>query len=373
MPLEVRSLPARQGDALWIRWGDGLRRQLLVDMGTEEVGQALRARIGALPEDQRRFELLVVTHVDRDHIGGVLTGLVEPDPLPGFELNDVWFNGWLHLDGRTAPKAGPSLESMGPAQGERLSRWLEKGPWNEAFERGPITRVTGQPLHRIELPEGLGLTVIGPPPERLVEFQPTWKQEVEKALRKGNLTVDGVSAGLERMGSKEPPLLEELAHLEELAASEAKKDRSRANGSSIALVLEHEGKRVLLSGDAFAQDLIDGLHAYDTARPVPLDLFKLPHHGSSKNISDALVEAVECPRWLFSTDGTQFRHPDSIAIARILLGALGPNRKPQPELLFNVPSTFNGWWDNEAWMALFKYTVEYGDPGEGLTVKFGVP
>src|SRR5690242_13906859 len=98
--LELRLLPARQGDAIWVRWGDPTApRQLIVDMGTEGVGKQLRARIEALPPGARRFELLVVTHVDADHIGGVLSCLVNmQEELEGLHFEDIWFNGIDHLE-----------------------------------------------------------------------------------------------------------------------------------------------------------------------------------------------------------------------------------------------------------------------------------
>ena len=73
--LEATFLPAREGDAIWIRWGDG--HQMLIDMGRAETGRGLIDRLRALPVDARSFELLVITHVDRDHIEGVLTVLVD--------------------------------------------------------------------------------------------------------------------------------------------------------------------------------------------------------------------------------------------------------------------------------------------------------
>jgi beta-lactamase superfamily II metal-dependent hydrolase len=98
--LALTMLPARQGDALWIRWGDEASpHQLIIDMGTEEIGTAIRERLQQLDESQREFELLVVTHVDRDHIGGILTCLAEAEPLAQLKFKDVWFNGWTHLNG----------------------------------------------------------------------------------------------------------------------------------------------------------------------------------------------------------------------------------------------------------------------------------
>lgn len=371
MSLELRFLPARQGDAIWIRWGES--HQIMIDMGTEASGNDIRARLDLLPEDQRKFDLLVVTHVDRDHIGGVLTCLADPDvPLPGLEFKDLWFNGWDHLHGRPVPppSTDPGLESMGPVQGERLSIWLRNQPWNEAFDRGPVVRgPIDLPVKKF--PGGLQLTILGPSMTRLESFQDTWKEDVEEALAKG--TSDEVSpglghlnGGLERFGPSTPPKLDDHQSLDELADSSSSQDPSIANSCSISFLLEWEGRKILFTGDAFAEDIVDALSLLNQGEPVTLDLFKLPHHGSKNNISDDLVKAVRCRYWLFSSDGTQFRHPDAIAIARILRSADPHN----PTLGFNVPSKFNGWWDNQEWRDRFGYLVEYGDPNEGLTVRY---
>lgn len=370
--LELTMLPARQGDALWIRWGNARKPyQLLIDMGTEEVGGALRERLEALAPNRRNFELLVVTHVDRDHIGGVLTCLAEQESeLAGLSFGDVWFNGWTHLSGGKVIAAGnegpPTLEAFGPAQGERLSTWLRGETWNRAFDGRAVVREANAAPASVRLPGGLTLRVLGPTPERLAEFKPTWQTEVAIALEKG--TLSEVSHGLESYGSKTPPDLEDDADLEILADKRSSLDQSPANGSSIALLLEYKDRRIILSGDAFADDLIAGLQALDEPGPMEIDAFKLPHHGSKANVTRELVEAVSCPWWLFSTDGTQFRHPDAQAIARVI--RYGSRAKDRPILGFNVPSTYNGWWNNKDWKKRYGYFTNYGTPDEGLTLEF---
>ena len=364
MSLELRFLPARQGDAIWIRWGDG--HQIVIDMGTEEIGNRIHARLTALPETERQFELLVVTHVDRDHIGGVLTCLADPDvPLRGLEFKDVWFNGWDHLHGRSvAPATTTSgLEGMGPAQGERLSSWLRNQSWNKAFKGFPVAR-DGTDLPVKELPGGLKLTILGPTTTRLKGFQDNWKKDVETALEKGTLTE--VSRGLEPLGSSTPPTLDDHLDLDGLADSSFSKDSSEANGCSISFILEWEGRSILFTGDGFADDLVDALSLVNGGQPVGIDLFKVPHHGSKNNMTDDLVRAVRSPYWLFSSDGTQFRHPDAVAIARVLRSA----RPRNPTLGFNVPSKFNRWWSKEEWRRRFGYRVAYGDQEEGLVVRY---
>jgi hypothetical protein len=358
MNLDIEFLNARQGDAIWIRWGAG--RQIMIDMGTHGTGVKLAERLRDSPKAQRVFDLLVVTHVDVDHIGGVLSCVAEPDqPVDGLEFKDVWFNGWEHLSGKRPANQGVGLEPMGGAQGELFAKWLRTQPWNEAFDRGPVVR---SDMKRIDMGDGLTLTVIGPSQTRLEALKPHWQDDVAIAIDRGDL--DEVSPGLESLGPKTPPVLETRVDLEVLAEQSAPKDPSAANGSSITLLLEWEHRRVLLTGDGFADEIHDGLAALDGGNPVKLDAIKTPHHGSRQNMTKALVKAVDCPLWVFSSDGTTFRHPDPQAIARILhYGA-----HPDPTLAFNAPSTFNGWWNNQVWRDLFGYQVQYGTTEGGLTV-----
>lgn len=368
---EITMLPARQGDAIWIRWGDeGDPHQMMIDMGTEQIGERIQQQIVALPEARRKFDLLVVSHVDRDHIGGVLTCLAEAEPIAGLEIEDVWFNGFQHLSGGSVAQpdeeADDGLEPMGPAQGERLSSWLRKQVWNKAFGGAPVQRVPGESAKTVTLHDDLKLTILGPTPARLEEFIDTWVEEVEAALEKGALTE--VSPGLESMGSKHPPVLEVQEDLEILAETSNPPDNRPGNGSSIALLLEYKGCQVVLAGDAFPGDLVDALGAVGGTERIKLDAFKLPHHCSRKNVLKALVESVDCGRWLISTDGTRFRHPDSIALARVITYS----KVRTPLLSFNVPSVFNGWWDNADWKSLYDYETEYGTKEDGLTVPFEV-
>ncbi len=358
--LELRLLPARQGDAIWIRWQDGARvRQMMVDMGTPGTGKQLRSRLAQPNNPEGGFELLVVTHIDADHIGGVLSCLVD-EPPPDVAFGDVWFNGLDHL-------APPALESFGGAQGKRLMDWLDGRPWNAAFGGRRISSDdAGAP---VELPGGVTLTVLGPPAERLATLEPLWRKELAAALAKREAEAPGADA-LESLGRARPvrPDLPDLAALRALARGARGADTSKPNGSSIALLLEHRGRRVLLGADAYAGDLLAALHRLGGGDRVRLDAFKLPHHGSRENVTPALVAAVDCPRFLFSTDGTQFFHPDAEAVACVLGHGL-PDR-PEIELWFNQRSEFTAWWDDPDWCARFKYRPVYGD-AQGLALRLG--
>jgi hypothetical protein len=332
--LTLEMLPAAQGDCLWIEYGDGdARRRILVDGGTKATyREALRPRIEALPAGERSFELLVVTHVDCDHIEGALD-LVRDDAL-GARFGDVWFNGFEHL----VPP-----DRLGPKQGDLLSDALgaRKIPWNQRFGGRAVVVPDQGELPTVTLDGGLTLTLLSPTRERLAALHPVWEKVTGRA---------GLQAGVEpgpeegEPGKEGPPdKLGGGIDVVALADRASASDAAPANGSSIALLLQHEGKRVLLAGDAHAKVLIDSIQRLlgDEGGRLRLDAIKLPHHGSRKNVSKKLVQAIETPRYLFSTSGAIHEHPDQEAVARAIV--YGPDR---PALYFNYRSQFNAMWDD---------------------------
>ena len=69
----IELLPARHGDCLLLEYGDAARpHRVLIDGGPIGAYGALSQRLAALPDDERELELLVITHVDGDHIEGCL-------------------------------------------------------------------------------------------------------------------------------------------------------------------------------------------------------------------------------------------------------------------------------------------------------------
>lgn len=59
------------------------------------------------------------------------------------------------------------------------------------------------------------------------------------------------------------------------------------------------------------------------ARPH-IDLVKLSHHGSNANVSTAMLELIDCHRFLISTNGDNFAHPDDAAIAKTIMSSDNP-------------------------------------------------
>jgi beta-lactamase superfamily II metal-dependent hydrolase len=330
--LKVEMLAAQQGDAVWIEYGTRTSvHRVLMDAGTPASAAAIRDRIARLPESQRRFDLLVVTHIDTDHIGGVLKLLAERPP--GLTFDDVWFNGWEHIK-----RAGGSR--LGPIDGEIMSTFLTRlgWPWNAGFDGGPVMVPREGPPPQKRLRGGLRLTVLSPFERQLSRLRTSWRSVVQAAgldphdpERWARLLKKIAQKGLKSS------LLGARLDVNALARSVFQSDTAVANGSTIALLAEFEGKSCLISGDAFAPVLVEGigrlLHARGQSR-LSVDAFKVPHHGSRFNVSNDLLKSVGSPEYLFSTSGAIFGHPDDEAIGRVLATAARSTRT----LHFNYPA-----------------------------------
>src|SRR5262245_21460442 len=130
----VEMIPAERGDCLWIEYGPARRpHRVLIDGGPLASFRHLRARVESLPPSQRRFELLIITHVDLDHIEGIIKLL--NDRSIDVHFDDVWFNGYKQLE--DAQLAGDGLGGM---EGEYLTGLIRtrKFKHNRAFGKRPV-------------------------------------------------------------------------------------------------------------------------------------------------------------------------------------------------------------------------------------------
>jgi beta-lactamase superfamily II metal-dependent hydrolase len=378
--LSIQLLPAGCGDCLWIEYGEpGATRIVLIDGGEGPTIKALERRIakacGERGTKTLDVELLVVTHIDNDHIEGILelleaeTALVRP--------KDVWFNGRSQLMGlpprdpakskrkkRARATKGASdflgggddeengeddelLESrispadlLGPAEGDRLSEILTKQrlPWNRHATwhgQAVVVREDGA-LPVAELDGGLRLTLLGPTMDDLYKLSAAWPDVLggKDEPSEEPLTDDFLG----KLDTWPPKWSDKITH-----------DPSKANGSSIMLLAEYGKASLLLPGDGHGPDLADALIRLQEERghgeaPLTLSGFKVSHHGSSKNVSREVIEQIDCGRYLLSTDGSKHRHPDHQTMLRILRYS-----KEAPSFFFNyATATTTPWRDNKS-------------------------
>lgn len=156
----VDLLPAQRGDCLWLTYGEpGDLHHVIVDAGPAAtfgtLMPELERRLTELGTGANRVELLAMTHVDLDHIEGVVSLLSDTRRLKLFR--DIWFNGFEHL----AP------HTLGGPAGEMLTRILEadRSRWNKAFGGKAVVVPDGDgDLPTRTLAGGLELTLLSPTP-----------------------------------------------------------------------------------------------------------------------------------------------------------------------------------------------------------------
>ena len=339
--IHLEVLPAAYGDCLLIECPVGKRTwRMLVDTGPDDTYPVLRSRLAAITPNgagRRHIDLFVVTHIDHDHIGGA--GRLLADRALNLDFGDVWFNAPEQRRVRGV-KEGQALAALLGAPGIAL-------PWNRAFSGRHAVTPAEQFL---EVATGRGsprLTLLSPTPERLARLFKVWERELAKLAESHELKV--------------PRPLPRAVFDPDLAALAAKataKDGAVANGSSIALLLEHRGASVLLAADAFAPVLATALRSMAQHRgaslPLQVDAFKLSHHGSQGNITSELFACVQARNHVVSTNGAIFGHPDDTAIARTILhGGRGQT------LWFNHGNERNRRWGAGPLLARYGYLTRY--------------
>jgi len=349
--LKIEMLPAYHGDCIWIEYGHPGDRiyRVLIDGGPRDNYKRLRARLAALAPNDRRFDLLIVSHIDEDHIGGVLELLRDESfgqgKLAGLTFDDIWFNDLRHLS---------ESDVLGVEHGELLSRRLTELAlsWNKAFGGKAVAVPEQGALPRLRLAGGLQLTLLSPTFEELHRLRSVWESELEKLIARKKLPPDVLGE-------------EGRIDIAKLAREPFDPDDSEANGSSIAVLAEFDDQCCLLSADAFSNVLAQNVQRLCAERGLgvlAINAFKLPHHGGRHNLNVDLLDQLECRNFLVSTSGARYGHPDPEAISRVLANA---NRQPYAlapiKLWFNYRRKTTEIWDNPEFEDEYNYSAEYPD------------
>jgi hypothetical protein len=342
MRLSLDVLPARKGDCLMLHYGTAKTPHLImIDGGPSGVyGPHLRPRIEQLKAARRLtngsplpVDVLMVSHVDDDHIQGVLELTSElreqktNKEKPLLNVASLWHNTFDDVLS-TTPKELDAAAGFGAAaldgtldtgdadldvakvlasipQGRTLRddrAFLATGTqsWklNHTFKGKLI--VASKASSKVALEGGLTMRVVGPLQSEVVDLQ----EEHDRWLRA-------------RKAKKTKGAESSLA---------AFVDESIPNLSSLVLLAEAGGKRILLTGDARGDKVIEGLQfigqlkAGDTST-MHVDVMKVPHHGSANNVATSFFERITADHYVFSGNG-EYGNPER-ATLEMLFAARG--------------------------------------------------
>ena len=310
MPLfTLEALKAKHGDSLLLHYGDpSSPRFILIDGGPGTVYQeSLRPRLVEVQkrwhgEDPLPLEMVMVSHIDDDHINGILDltdELIRKKQKPFCEILCLWHNSFddvignkdedlfseLQEDVKVASTggvqpAGQHIKRQNAAvvasvgQGRKLRSNAEALGLrtNDPFS-GLVLAETADGT-RFDWGDGLKLTVLGPDRERIDELHKEWEKVL---IEKGK----------------------------QAAISAAYEDDSAFNLSSIVVLAELGGKRMLLTGDARGDHTLEAIKKAGLLKngKLHVDLLKLPHHGSAHNVDHDYFETIVADHYVGSGDG----------------------------------------------------------------------
>lgn len=333
--MKITSFPAECGDAFLCEFeSQGKEFRILIDAGTPSTGTRL---IELLKVDGKcsKIDILVITHMDNDHIGGVLNLL--DDPEINTAIAEIWFNGQVAA---TRP-ALSKIQSFSPKQGRKLEDILKAdGRWNSSFASGDVSICPNGKPQDVEIGKTEKIQILSPGPEQLATLRRNWHTALEES---------------DKIDSAKKSKLQKFSISKDIAAIAQKdfeSDTAYANGSSIAFLLTVGDKRVLFTGDAFPE-VICKTAEYLLENPMNIDVFKISHHGSAKNTDSEIIKRFPAKSYLISTNGAH-EHPNDECIARILFYS-----KNCKKIYFNYPSVVPTWEGvnlEQGWQAQFIFS-----------------
>lgn len=303
---KIEALPARHGDCLLLHWGEaGKARVALIDGGPAGTYKGvlknrLRQLADGLGVDRVPLELMMLSHIDDDHINGLLALAddIEEGTAPA-EVLLLWHNSLEGLLEGKLPEPESKVATASVAAGFRKTahgddEWGQKvlasvpqGQHLHAFaKRQGLDTTMNDPfaplvMARKDQPaadiSGLELVVLAPDAEAVENLRKAWKRH-----RK-----EGITA--------------------------AYNDRSPYNLSSVVVLARFDGKSMLLTGDALGNEVMDGLKQKGISNAdgrAHFDLIKLPHHGSQNNVAIDFFQNVTADAYLVSGDGPDGKFPN---------------------------------------------------------------
>lgn len=345
MGILLRIIPAGDGDCFICEFNiEGKPFRLLIDGGT---GPTFETHLRPLLKNPAfgEIDLAIVTHIDDDHIAGMI-GLLS-DGNASTRIKSIWFNGYKHLP------ASPTKQAFSVPQGDALSKLIvERGiPWNAHFGDNAVSLSDDGTPRIVPLGKDVAITILSPGGKELSRLKQKWDTEWRAVAAK--------QAAKVASGSRQtfaPVDIDKLAD-----PSLYQKDGSRTNASSIAFLLEVEGNNIFFGADALPEVICEAWAKTKNA-PRKVDVFKVSHHGSTKNTNAGLLAIFPAPCYVISTSGQLHDHPDREAIARII------KHGNKPKLIFNFTNALNSIWADPQ-VSKRRHTAEFGDGERIIEIK----
>ena len=357
MQVKIQTFPVGSGDCITLLLKNGDKEMhIMVDCGQykPEVNDYVKN------EFHGHIDYLIVTHIDNDHIKGLIEML---SSKPDLTINHIFYNCYQRTsddlqewDERMVenmknvyhhlPVVIDMLEQKINAETSMSLAELILGneKWKKVWRREYITDESSM----VDLGDDMGRFIFLSPTKKALDdldkeyrtlFWKTLYKQKKEDYKKEETIYESLMRIMEQEdneGLDEEPVSSKVLDKNALKfyADEKMKGLSPANEASIAFIWEHEGHRILFMGDANPDQVVKKIgDVYkDTPKPVLFDAIKISHHGSAHSTSKELVSIADSERY-FVTGGANAR-PSYQALSRIIIAPL-PEDLSHREIRYN--------------------------------------
>jgi beta-lactamase superfamily II metal-dependent hydrolase len=373
--MRLTAFQSDKGDCLLLTNTAGTAR-ILVDGGMPVSYNAhVAAAMGKLQVAKKALDIVYVSHVDQDHIGGVLKMLDDEAawrvhefqkksgntkskaptvPRPP-KVKEIWHNGFGELLNTLAKPIEDSLSAMAPVlAGSDLAEIRR-----EALKQSDLVTSIGEAIKvskrispkQLNIPlnpradgklmmlrknqkpikiGGLTITIIGPTDAHLKSLRGEWKTFLQSIDGKKQLKKirDAARRTEELLGASEFDNLVASLRLQAEMFGDPK-EVTTPNLASLTLLVEDDSESLLLTGDARGDQIVDGLKQAGRLNggTIEVDVLKVPHHGSENNIDSDFVEAVIARDYVFCGNGFS-ENPNTKVIEMMFRRRRAASQKP---------------------------------------------
>ncbi len=347
--MKLRVYHAGDGDCLLLSSDDG-KRNMLVDGGRATSFNANTARdLAALREEQRRLNVVCVSHIDDDHITGILRMVqnevawrvfefrqqnnIRPRRRPSIprppEIGQIWHNALFRLIGLDLAVEAQSLMASTArlmagsedeevldlashidslATGERAAMELSRRISAEQLGI-PLNQPTGGGLMKRGEPGafipfgGMKLFVLGPTEDDFEALRVVWANWIRRNASAIDRLRQRLLTDEENLGVLSPEL---VANPISAALGDGVASITEPNLAFLTLFIEDGAETLLLTGDADAASIQNGLAHHgklDANGRIHVSVLKVQHHGAEANVTQEFVDAVTADHYVFCANG----------------------------------------------------------------------
>ncbi len=397
--ITIEMFPAEGGDAFLLRFDN--KKNIMIDMGySDTYTNYIKDRLLQLKEQGECIDLLVISHIDEDHIGGAIKFLHENGEADNpniINVKEIWHNSYRFLQfekekvekiNRRESKRLETLilsnsdnntskenqfKEISCEQGSTFAGYLYglgyQERWNNSFNYKAINI---DDKFNIILND-IAINLLSPNTEKLNKLADKWNNKLEDMKFGFQISDEKIfDDAFEMFIKKIKPIIEgenkDISYsndsIEEIINSKItrKADTSESNGASISFIIEYKDKKLLFLGDAHEKLILDSLSKYKKMN-LKFDVVKVSHHGSIKNNFN-WIKKLQTKKYLISTDGKQHNHPNKEVIATIL-----KENKEEKILYFNYPVEICNELKCDKLMNKYKYSVVVGNGNSSVVIE----